>query len=193
MGVTPPMTPMRVWSFFCLWGAPGEHLGSNSACGEPPRLWEASRAAILLVASLLVVILLVGSLPGRKDSQSRKGPHLPDKPCFDYLSGHPASQPAYIFNTWVLPGTHLNSACGEHLGSTRGAPGEQICLWGASLLLPSLKDYLGLGVEPGSTWGASLVVNLLVGSFPGRKSACGEPPAKLPTSLFYPRSPQPAS
>ena len=27
-----------------------------------------------------------------------------------------------------------------------------------------------------------------MGSLPGRKSACGKPPAKLPTSLFYPRS-----
>ena len=36
-----------------------------------------------------------------------------------------------------------------------------------------------------------------VGSLPGRKSACGEPPAKRMTGLFYPRSaslgPQPAS
>ena len=37
-------------------------------------------------------------------------------------------------------------------------------------------------------WGASLVVNLLVGSLPGRKSACGEPPAKRTTGLSYPRS-----
>ena len=34
----------------------------------------------------------------------------------------------------------------------------------------------------------TLVVNLLAGSLPGRKSACGEAPAKRTTGLFYPRS-----
>ena len=163
MGVTPPMTPMRVWSFFCLWGAPGEHLGSNSACGEPPRLWEASRAAILLVASLLVVILLVGSLPGRKDSQSRKGPHLPDKPCFDYLSGHPASQPTqHMGLTRHSSEFFLWGAPGEHQGGTRGAN----LLVGS---LPASALFEGLPWTGGRT-------RFDVGSLPGRKSACGEPP-----------------
>ncbi len=50
-------------------------------------------------------------------------------------------------------------------------------------------------------WGSThMCVRISVGSLPGRKSACGEPPAKRRTGLFYPRSaflglsgPQPAA